>query len=148
MNTAELALALEAWASSVVPELNSYPERPAHIADALPLVICEVRVDRVRHEGETGVFAFEQTNLRMREADLLLMVLPTDPWTDSQRLYNMVDALSQALRDDYSLGGRVVWASPEYDVSYDPPEMEHPDGTVARAATFRVTIGEQVAVEP
>jgi hypothetical protein len=55
----------------------------------------------------------------------------------------MTDALGDALNKDNTLGGRVKFASPDYDVSFSPPEFEYADGTIARAATMSIVVGEQ-----
>jgi hypothetical protein len=143
--TGDIALAVEAWATSVVPELNSYPTTPVSIREAMPLVVADIKTDRIS-SSDLGKYQYQQVAIRLWAVDLLIMVLPVDPWTDSRRLYDMVDALTAALRRDSTMGNRVPIASPQYDANYDPPEVEHADGTVARAATLRVTVGEQLEV--
>lgn len=149
MNTADVATALEAWAVESVPELHSYEHAPATLDEALPLVVAEVQGDRLVDARTAGfsASAYQQTLMRVWDASLLLLVqpgrTPDETWVASQKLYEFVDALGGALRTDHTLGGRVEAASPLYTASYDPPEVQYADGTVARAATLRVNVGEQ-----
>lgn len=145
MRTKDLATLLEAWASETVPALNTEPMQPEAISQALPLVICEITAKRRRKAGETGTkLQFQQTAVRVWSASLLIMVSPDPAWTASQALYDMVDDLEIAVARDGTLGGRVSYAESDIDASFTPPEVEHQDGTVARAATFRLTVAEQV----
>jgi hypothetical protein len=149
MDTTQVALALEAWAAEVVPELNHYEHAPTVLTEALPLVVAEVQGDGVQQGKQPGMTGggYQQTYMRVWTASLLLMVppgqTPEETWTASRKLYSYVDALGAALLRDHTLGSRVEVASPLYTASYDPPEMEYADGTVIRAATFRVNVGEQ-----
>lgn len=142
LTTVELATELEQWAASVL-NINTVEHAPTTLIEVLPLVICEVRGDRRadRDDQLPGVATYQQTYVRARRAELLLMVSPEDSWAATQVLYDYVDALGKALLDP-TLGGRVPAASPYYEASYDPPEVQYADGTTARAATFSVTIGE------
>lgn len=145
MNTKDLATALEEWASAEVPGLNSEPNQPEQLSQSLPLVICEITEKRRRKAGDDGALsAYQQTDIRGWSATLLLLVDPTDKWVASQALYDMVDTLELAIVRDQTLGGRVTVADTDHTASFVPPEVEHQDGTVARAATMRLTIGERV----
>lgn len=148
MRTKEIATAVEAWASSTVTGLNSYPAPPESLGEALPLVIAEVRNRRRRRTGEDreGFQQFQQTAARIWSVQLLILVDPNPEWTASQTLYDITDDLEEAIRKDSTLGGRIPFADSDLDVSFDPPEVEHADGTVARAATMTITIGEQTEV--
>lgn len=147
MTTEQIALAVEAWAVSVIPELNSYEHAPRSILQAMPLVIAEVQ--RKAHEElsvSEAVFQqhkFQQTSVNTWNVDLLVMVDPADPWNASKILYNMTDTLGDSIAHDPSLGQRVSFASGDYEVSFDPPEFEYADGTIARVATLSITVGEQ-----
>lgn len=145
MTTQQVAEALEAWATDTVDGLSSYGHQPEELAKALPLVICEVKRNRVtKTDADLPGGAYQQVNVRTWNASLMLLVSPDPTWTASTQLYAMVDALGAALRADSTLGGRVAMAAPVYDATYDPPEVEHSDGTVARMATFLFTVGERV----
>lgn len=140
MNTVDIATALEQWAASVIPGLNAEASQPEQLAFALPLVICEITEKR-RRRTESG---YQQTGMRAWSASLMLLVSPEDTWNASQILYGMIDDLELALARDPTLGGRVPIADSDYTASFQPPEVEHQDGTVARQATMKLSIGEQV----
>lgn len=145
MRTTDLATAIEDWAVATIPGLHAEPTQPEQLAQSLPLAICEVTEKRRASTGrQGGAQAYQQTNLRAWTASLMLLVSPTDPWTASQTLYDMVDDLEAALVRDPTLGSRVPTADTDFSATFTPPEVEHQDGTVARLATMRLTIGEQV----
>ena len=145
ISTKQLALNLEEWVAEVAG-FNAEPNKPARLSDALPLVLCSIISDaRVASSTQVpGLGQYEQALVRVRTADLLLMVSPEPDWTADQALYDAVDILAAAIPNDQSLGGRVHVASKYYETSYDPPEAEYQDGTVARIATFRMYVGELV----
>jgi len=147
MTTEEVAKAMEAWAAAVVPELNTYEHAPREIRKALPLVLAEVQRKRKRKLGTDEAnfqqYQFQQTSVNVWTVDLLIMVDPVDSWTASQVLYDMTDRLGDALGKDPTLDQRVSFASEDYEVSFDPPEFEYADGTIARVATFTATVGHQ-----
>jgi hypothetical protein len=144
VRTVDVATELEEWAASIVPGLNTFPNQPPQLSQALPIVLCEVRSKRRRKTGEMPRLQYQQTAVRLWVVALMLMVAPEPAWTASQALYGMVDDLEDALVRDPTLGGRVPIAEKDMDASFDPPEVEHADGTVARVATMNLTIGEQV----
>jgi hypothetical protein len=147
MTTEEVAKAAEAWAASVIPDLNSYEHAPRSILQAMPLVIAEVQ--RKQHQeidvsrSDFQQYSFQQTAVNAWEVDLLFLVDPSDAWTASQVLYDMTDTLGDAIALDQTLGQRVSFASSDYEVSFDPPEFEYADGTIARVATMSIVVGEQ-----
>lgn len=147
MTTEEVAKATEAWAADVIPDLNSYEHAPRSILQAMPIVIAEVQ--RKEHQdlnvSESGFqqYSFQQTAINVWNVDLLFLVDPSDAWTASQVLYNMTDTLGEAIAADQTLGQRVSFASSDYEVSFDPPEFEYADGTIARVATMSIVVGEQ-----
>jgi hypothetical protein len=144
LTTEEVALALEEWASTVRPTLNTFPNDPGELSKALPLVLCEIKGDRIRRaEDVFPEYKFQQTEVRVWTPELLILEDPDPAWTASQNLYAHVDGLGAALRTQGLIGG-VLLKSKYYESSYDPPEVEHDDGTVARAVTMRVTVGEQI----
>lgn len=146
MTTIEIAAALEAWAAETTGA-NAYDHPPEQLDKALPLVACEIqRAGRVGDDRQLPERAYQQHDLRVWRADLILLVAPDPAWTASQALYQMVDDLAAALAADRTLGGRVEVASPMWEASFDPPEVEYPDGTVARQATFSIVVGESVEV--
>jgi hypothetical protein len=145
LTTPQLATAMEEWAAAVL-SINTIKGSPTSLGESLPFVICTIqrdqRADRVPELP--GIGNFQQTYVRARTTDLLLMVHPEPTDTATETLYTYVDSLGQAILDDPTLGARVHVASQFYDASYDPPEVQFPDGTVARAVTFTVTIGEVI----
>lgn len=147
MRTKDLATSMESWAAEVLT-FNTYEHQPNSIAKALPLVLCEIQDDeRAASNAQlTEISNFQQALVRGRVAELLLMIDPEPTWTASQILYDAVDDLAESIRRDSTLGGRVYKASPFYTARYTPPEVRHADGTIARVATFRVTVGELVEV--
>ena len=143
LGTSALALLLEAWAAETLG-INTYEHQPTVLSEALPLVICEIQTDRAapREDQLEGFGAFEQTYIRARVAQLMLMVTPEPSWTATQSLYGYVDNLAESIGKDPTLGGRVPKTSRFFEASYTPPEVQHADGTVARAATFQMLVGE------
>lgn len=146
--TPEIISAVEAWAAETVAELNTYDYPPEDLGAAMPLAIAEVTGDalKVADENLLSKGQYQQTFLRVHSVDLVLLVNPNPAWTASAALYEMVDILTKALRRDSSLGNRVHGASPLYDASYEPPEVEYADGTVARQVTINLSIGTTVPV--
>ena len=150
MTTEQIAKAVEAWASSVIPDLNTYEHAPRNLLQALPIVLAEVQ--RKTHqelnitEGNFQQYAYQQTSVNAWEVDLLFLVDPSDAWNASQILYQMTDTLGDAIASDPTLGQRVSFAAGDYEVSFDPPEFEYADGTIARAATMSIVVGEQKGV--
>lgn len=145
LSTKLLAQAVESWAADVTG-FNSEAHQPTVLSEALPLVICEIKSD-ARDERSASIpelGPYQQTLVRGRASELLLMIDPEPSWTASQTLYDAVDALAEALKADPSLDQRVHMASKRYAASYDPPEMQHADGTVARVARFVMYVGELV----
>lgn len=147
--TKTLATLLEAWAVDVTdPPMSSYPDEPEDLDEAYPIVVADIQRDRqVEGQNEPGlkVQQFQQVYLRVVVVRLTLLVSPNPPWTAAQALYDYGDQLARALKDR-TLGGRVKVASPLYDADYSRGEVEHPSGSVARAATFDITVGEQTEV--
>jgi hypothetical protein len=150
MTTVEVAKAAEAWAVSVIDDLNSYEHAPRSILQAMPLVIAEVQRKQHREINVSGSgfqqYSYQQTAVNEWNVDLLFLVDPSDAWNASQVLYQMTDKLGDALGKDLTLGQRVDFASGDYEISFDPPEFEYADGTIARAATMSIVIGEQKGV--
>lgn len=150
MTTKEVAEATEAWAVSKISNLNSYEHAPRSLLQALPLVIAEVQ--RKRHQNIDTTepmfqqYAFQQTAVSVWDVNLLFLVDPADAWTASQVLYNITDTLGDEIGKDPTLGNRVTFASEDYEVSFDPPEFEYADGTIARAATMSIVVGFQKGV--
>lgn len=145
--TTEIAQAMEDWATSVIPDLNAYEHAPRSLLKAMPLVIAEVQ--RKQHQeltttqGDFQQYKFQQTSVNVWNVNLLLLVDPADAWTASQTLYDMTDTLGSEIEKDMTLGQRVGFASKDYEVSFDPPEFEYADGTIARVATMSIVVGEQ-----
>lgn len=145
MFTIEVAKACEEWAAENAELTSSFDYPPESLSKALPLVIAEVQ--RKVRSGRPPNFSnrvYQHTSLRVWTVELTLLVSPDPAWTASQSLYTQVDALEDALFRDATLGGRVSFAETEVDASFDPPEVEFTDGTVARQATFVMTVGELV----
>lgn len=149
MRTGDIADAVEAWASEVVPEINALDHAPNDLLEELPIAICEV-VRKQRKETQTGgggefqQMQYQQTAVRSWTVRLMVLVKPDPDWDASKELYNMTDDLEEALSRDHTLGGRVEAATPEHEASFEPAEVEWTDGTIARAATMRFTIGEMI----
>lgn len=147
MITTAVAKACEEWAAESAGLNSSFDFPPEALDKALPLVIAEVQ--RKRREQSPEEFAarqYQQTTVRVWNVELTLLVSPDPAWTASHTLYDMVDTLEDALFKDVTLGGRVSYAEKVVDASFDPPEIEFSDGTVARQATFQMTVGELAEV--
>lgn len=148
MRTRDLALALEAWAAAVL-DINTFPEDPNEISKAMPVVVCaiqsKVKAASVADLEDLG--RFQQTYVKAWTAELMLMVAPEPVHDATQTLYDYTDDLEEAIRDDPTLGGRVHRAARPVQASFDPPEIQHQDGTIARVATFTMTVGEPSEVK-
>lgn len=145
MRTVEVARAVEEWAASVTGVTSSFDHPPEQLDRSLPIVIAEVQSKRRERNPENFLErAYQQVSVRTWGVDLLLLVSPDPAWTASQSLYDYVDALEASLYADNTLGSRVGFADRLVDASFDPPEIEFTDGTVARLATFTMSVGEQV----
>lgn len=145
LGTEQLAVNMEEWAAAVL-SINTVEHPPTSLSQALPLVVGEVLADRRsdREAKTPGIAPYQQVLVRARDVVLLLMVSPEPSWDATRALYGYVDELAESLRLDPTLGGRVHQASTLYEASYDPPEVEYQDGTVARAATFQLTVSELI----
>ena len=147
LDTKTLATRIEEWAAEVT-SFNSEAHQPTILSEALPLVICEIKGDNRANRSVQlpKISGYEQAFVRTRTAELLLMSHPEPSWTASQALYDAVDLLADDLirRPQLGVPARVHIASPLYDASYDPPEIQHQDGTVARVARFRMYVGELI----
>lgn len=141
METRDIALGVEAWAADLLA-INSYPEPPSSLGQALPLVMAEVTGDRVV-QADARFQNYQQTLMRVWSVDMVILIAPQPEWDASQALYGYVDKISKDLRTNKTLGGRVPAVTPTYEASYDPPEVEYTDGTVARQVTVRLNVGEQ-----
>lgn len=147
MTTEEIAAAVEAWAVSVIPSLNTYDFAPRSLAKALPIALAEVQ--RKQHqevnltESNFQQYKFQQTSINIWTVNLLVLIDPSDAWNASKTLYEMTDSLGDAILKDPTLGQRVSFTSEDYEVSFDPPEFEYADGTIARVATMSIVVGDQ-----
>lgn len=147
MTTKDVAKAVEEWASENAGGglTSSFDYPPEELSKALPIAIAEVQSKaRTAATPDFPTRGYQQTSLRVWVVELTLLVTPDPAWTASHLLYDMVDALEGALYKDTTLGGRVQYTQKEVDASFTPPEVEFSDGTVARQASFTVTVGEQV----
>jgi hypothetical protein len=147
MNTLEVVQIVEAWAVETVPGLSSYDHPPEQLDEALPMVLAEVITNAQADANQQlpGTAQYQQTFIRTWALDLILLIDPDPAWTASHTLYGYVDALGQAVTDGVRLGDNVVM-SQFYTASYDPPEVEYGDGTIARQVTLRLTVGETIGV--
>ena len=146
MTTLSVIQAVESWAATVVPELSSYDSPPEELITSLPMVLAEVQHESVSDQANKttpGVPQYQQTYLRVWEIDLILLTSPDPAWTASHALYDIVDALDLALRKGVVLDDNIVMAQ-FHTTSFDPPEVEYADGTVARQATFSVTVAQPI----
>jgi hypothetical protein len=149
MRTSDLADAVEAWAVATVPALSALDHAPNDLLESLPIAICEV-VRKRRSESQVGgggefqQMNYQQTAVRSWTVNLMILVKPDPDWDASKELYSITDDLEEALTKDHTLGGRVEAATPEHEASFEPAEVEWTDGTIARAATMRFTIGEMI----
>jgi len=150
ITTEQVAQAVEAWAASVIPGLNHYDHAPRSLLQAMPLVLAEVQKKTHQelsvNEATFQQYQFQQTSVTIWNVMLMFLVDPSDAWTASQILYEMTDTIGDAITTDPTLGQRVSFTSGDYEVSFDPPEFEYADGTIARAATMSIVVGEQRGV--
>ncbi len=147
MDTLDVVQMVEAWAVETVPELSSYDHPPEELSEALPMVLAEVITNAQADANQQlpGMAQYQQTMIRTWDLDLIILMNPDPAWTASHTLYGYVDALGGAVTDVVRLADNVVM-SQFYVASYDPPEVEYGDGTIARQVTFRITVGEMIGV--
>lgn len=146
MNSILVVKGVESWVVGVIPALiSSFSVPPEELDKTLPLVIAAIRSDSLNEEDASlpGTAQFEQTLLRLWTIDVVIMVKPDPVTAQTEALYGYVDALGGSLRGGVSLSDKVV-LSHLYDASYDPPEVEYDDGTIARQVTISVVVGETV----
>lgn len=146
MTTLSVIQAVESWAVTAAPGLSSYDFPPEELTTALPMVLAEVQQEVVSDQADKiapGTPQYQQTYLRVWEIDLILLTSPDPAWTASHSLYDIVDALDLALRKGVVLDDNVVMAQ-FHTTSFDPPEVEYADGTIARQATFSVTVAQPI----
>lgn len=148
MTTPAMIAAVEEWAKTVIPALNTFDHPPAQLSQALPMAIASVATDKVTDQEEPnlpGQAQYQQTLLRTWDVDLQLLVNPKPASAASFTLYEYVDAIATSLQAGITLSGNVLLAQ-LYDATYDPPEVEYSDGTIARQVTLRLTVGETIGV--
>lgn len=146
MTTQEVAEAIELWAKEQIGELSTWPSNPEDLAAALPIAYAEAQRKRKNRTGsgefDSAIQNYQQTSLVIWEFGLTLLVTPDPNDEASSTLNSYVDLLTEDLGRNPTLGQRVSVASPYYDVAWQG-EVEHPSGTVARAAVITMTIGEE-----
>jgi hypothetical protein len=146
LRTAEAAQAVEEWAAEALGFSSSYDYPPDQLLKQLPLVLAAVkRKERKPNPAQFQEHGYQQMTVRVWSTDLVLLVVPDPADVATQQLYDVVDVLENAIYRDPTLGGRVGFTEKDVDASFDPPEVEFDDGTVARQATFTMVVGEQVA---
>lgn len=147
LTTIQLAEAVDEWVAATLT-IHTYNHEVNTLREQLPIVVSSVQSDARQNSNQSfpHLGNYEQTYVRTRVVQVLLLVEPEPSWDATQLLYGYVDTLAAAILRDNTLGGRVHTTSQLYDASYDPPEVEYSDGTVARAATMTLTIGEVTEV--
>lgn len=147
LTTEQLATRVDQWAAEALG-INTVEHEPDSLANALPLVVSAIKRDGRTSADPSlpGLGAYQQTYVRYRGVEMLLLVTPEPTWDATKLLYGYVDTLAESILRDRTLGGRVHTTSPLYEAGYDPPEVQYQDGTVARAATMTITIGEVTEV--
>lgn len=147
MRINDAATALEAWAVATVTDLEgSYDFAAETKTQPLPDVGAEIAevVEGVDSREFPREAAVDQKQYRTLRFDLLLVTNP-EPARDASRwLADAADDLSEALRDDHTLGGRVHRASKQHSWSFKPPFVRFDDGTEGRQATLRLALAEEV----
>lgn len=139
--------AVEAWAAAVA-NLNTIERNPEELTFPLPLAFAEVKRKRkvaTEADLDRATKGYQQTALRAWSVDLTVLVKPDPDATAYGELNDLVDTITEDLARNRTLGQRVETASPFYDVEF-VGEVEHPSGTVARAAVITMTVGEAVEV--
>lgn len=145
-STTQIAVALEEWAASVIPDATTYRASGADLDGDFPIVRCEVVSDQ-RNPSRTRFahLAFEGVELRERDVRVRVYVDDTDPQAADDNAYVATDALSDALKSDSTLGGRVADALETDGADFEPDGGTHvqtDDGLSARWATYTFAIGE------
>lgn len=152
-STKELRDRIEAWcAEATGNEITAYPPIELKtdqqdfppLFEALPTASCKIVEDNQQVASlEYPAKAYQQTQLQVVTAEVMLLADAEPMWTANDVLYDLVDQLKSKLAKDGTLGGRVSSASPLYRVTYDG-EVQYEDGTVCRMATFRMSVGQAV----
>lgn len=136
------------WAQETIPQLEgSYDHEPATKDQPLPDVIARplrVRESPVgeRDEDFPELTQLQQRSYRKIEAELLLMVAPKPEATAAATLNGFVDALSDAIRSDRTLGNRVI-ASRRFEGDFRRPFLTFDDKTTGRGVLFQMTVAEE-----
>jgi len=148
MTIQEVAEALIAWVLAECPTIaGSYDHPPDEKHQALPDVACEVTdVETKQADERFRAFAVQQLEVRVFEAELLIVVDPDPAQTATFALYGFIDALQAAAKADMTLGSRVPAASPFTRASFRPPFVEFDDGSKGRIATLSIGIAEPLEV--
>ena len=144
MQTKVIATKLEEWAAENSPA-NAYPNEPENYYEAFPIVACKITEDQEFNTtpSDYAQHDYQQTRVQVISADLSILVDPEPAWTSDQQLYDIVDQLKEALRNDSTLGQRVEEASPIYRATYEG-DVQTGDGTHANLAIFRMTLAQKV----
>lgn len=139
--TKDIATLVEAWVAATL-SINTYPDNPEEVGEALPLVVGDITNKRlVKSDTALSQWSYEQPLLKLWNVRVVIMVAPDPVDPQTQTLYDFADSLEVALRKDQTLGGRVQSAAPTHDTEF-PGELTHPSGVVARGAILSLVVGE------
>jgi hypothetical protein len=143
----DAATAIEEWAVATVADLQgSYDYAAAEKTQPLP--DCSAEVASVEIGIDPRFFPrearLEQADFRTLTFDLILVTAPEPAREASRWLGDAADDLSEALRSDDTLGGRVNRASKRHAWSFKPPFVRFDDNTEGRQATMTLALAEEV----
>ena len=143
ISSKQVVEALEAWAADVT-DCTAYGEQPEQFNDAFPFVTARIVREEEYAEGQDfPEQQYQQLRVEDFNIEITVLVDPEPQWDAHEPLYEIVDALKAALRDDETLGGRVQQASRRYLVNY-PGEAQLSDGTRALIARMRFSVAQVV----
>lgn len=136
------------WLAVLIPELSLY--KRAVKTQTMPLPSVEIRPVRAS-EGPLDPRQFpkraplQQSDHRALSYSLGFLFAPDSADAEDQ-LHDTADTLSDSVRDDPTLGGRVLAVSHvhEWEFGEDAIEVEYPDGTVGRFVRWRIVLAEEV----
>lgn len=148
MTTEQTAEALVAWVLEVVPEMQGSYDHPTDRKDQpLPDVAVEFESIEIGGGDEFSEFDIQQVAMRVRRANVLLMVDTEPAEAASDQLTDFIDRLMENGLSDRTLGGRVLRVSATMRASMTPPFVEFDDGTKGRLATLTIAVADVVEID-
>lgn len=150
MTNEEMVDAVLAWVAETLPVVgtSTYDYVPAGKDKEFPDCIGSLEFERiVREDSRFPLAQLQQiAALRVFEMELslgvALGVTEADHAAAAAELRALVEALTVALCDDHTMGGRVFAASPEIEADYSRPVVQYGDSTKAREVVVQLATAD------